>query len=145
MWVWILHRIELSISPAPLNYCCSLGQSNRVAHGLIMRAIEWKPCPTMCLQNFGHRRPPNGNLIFHGGIYKINTVGNSKRGFTDHNVLYYSRSYITLLNWFNFLLHFLGLKPCCVDLESVEAVFSHTIMSYCVHYTSSPFLKLAYI
>ncbi len=47
-----------------------------------------KTLPTMFLHNFGHRRPPNGNEIFHGGFIKylkINTVGNSKGGLTDHN------------------------------------------------------------
>ncbi len=42
----------------------------------------------MFLHNFEHRRPPNGDLIFLGGIYikykKINTVCHSKRGFIDH-------------------------------------------------------------
>ncbi len=28
--------------------------------------LQWKPCPTMFLHNFGHRRPPNDNEIFHG-------------------------------------------------------------------------------
>ncbi len=32
-----------------------------VAHCLTMTAAVWKPCPTMFLHNFGHRRPPNGN------------------------------------------------------------------------------------
>ncbi len=63
--------IDLTVIPAPLSYCCSLGQTNRVAHCLTMTAAVWKPCPTMFLHNFGHRRPPNGNYIFHGGIYKI--------------------------------------------------------------------------
>ncbi len=50
------------ISPAPpLSYCCSLGQTNGVAHCLTMTAAVWKPCPMMFLHNFGHRRPPNGN------------------------------------------------------------------------------------
>ncbi len=53
--------IYLSVSPAPLCYCCSLKQTNRVARCLSMRAAAWKPCPTMFLHNFGHRRPPNGN------------------------------------------------------------------------------------
>ncbi len=30
--------IDLSVSPAPLSYCCSLGQTNRVAHSLTVRA-----------------------------------------------------------------------------------------------------------
>ncbi len=30
--------IELSLSPAPLSYCCSLGQTNGVAHCLTMTA-----------------------------------------------------------------------------------------------------------
>ncbi len=53
--------IDLSVSPAPLSYCCSLGQTNGVAHCLTMTAAVWKPCPTIVLHNFGHRSPPNGN------------------------------------------------------------------------------------
>ncbi len=51
--------------PRPLSCCCSLGQTNRVAHCLTMTATVWKTCPTMFLHNFGHRRPPNGNWIYH--------------------------------------------------------------------------------
>ncbi len=82
-------RFDLSVSPAPLSYCCSLGQTIRLAYSLSITTAVWKPCPTMFLHNFGHGRPPNVNYIFHGGIYKIYIKkkygGNSKRGFTDHN------------------------------------------------------------
>ncbi len=74
--------------PAPLSYCCSLGQTNGVAHCLTMTDAVWKPCPTMFLHNFGHSRPPNVNKCSMEGFIKylkINTVGNSKRGFTDLN------------------------------------------------------------
>ncbi len=47
--------IDLSVSPTPLSYCCSRGQTNGVAHCLTMTAAVWKPCPTMFLHNFGHR------------------------------------------------------------------------------------------
>ncbi len=77
-----VNAIDLSVSPAPLSYCCSLGQTNGIARCLTMTAEVWKPCSTMFLHNSGHWRPPNVNEIFHGGIYKI---FNSKRGFTDHN------------------------------------------------------------
>ncbi len=60
-WFMTLYPIDLSVSPAPLSYCCCLGQTNGVAHRLTMTAAVWKPCPTMFLHNFGHRRPPNGN------------------------------------------------------------------------------------
>ncbi len=44
--------IKLSVSPAPLSYGCSLGQTNRVAHALTMRAVSVK---TLSHDDFGHQ------------------------------------------------------------------------------------------
>ncbi len=44
-----MKAIDLSVSPAPLIYCCLLGQRNGVANCLTMSV-------SMFLTNFGHRR-----------------------------------------------------------------------------------------
>ncbi len=39
---WTLTLSDLSVSPAPLSYCCSLGQTNGAAHCLTMTAVGVK-------------------------------------------------------------------------------------------------------
>ncbi len=56
---WILTQKRWNwpiVSPDPLSYCCSLGQTNN-----LLTVLQWqlqceKPCPMMFLNNFGHRR-----------------------------------------------------------------------------------------
>ncbi len=81
--------IELSVSPAPLSYCCSPRQTNGVAHALTVRAVSVKTLfhHVFCtiLDTEGHQMGNKYSMEGFIKYLKINTVGNSKRGFTDHN------------------------------------------------------------
>ncbi len=81
-------QLTLSVSPAPL---VTVAPSDKQLE--LLTVLQWqlqceKPCPTMFLHNFGHRRPQMGMKYSMEGFIKylkINTVCNSKWGFTDHN------------------------------------------------------------
>ncbi len=49
----------------------TVAPSDKQTELLTMTAAVWKLFPIMFLHSFGHRRPPNWNYIFYGGIYKI--------------------------------------------------------------------------
>ncbi len=72
--------------PPPPSYCCSLVQTNWVAHCLTMTAAVWKPCSTMFCTILDTEGNQMGIKYSIEGFIKyliINTVGNSKRGLTD--------------------------------------------------------------
>ncbi len=78
---------ELSVSPAPLSYCCSLGQTNRVAHCLNDSCSEnlVPSCFCTILDTEGHQMGIKYSMEGFITYLTINTVGNWKRGFIDHN------------------------------------------------------------
>ncbi len=84
--LWVL--TNLSVSPAPLSYCCSLGQKNGLAHCLSMVAV-WKLVPwCFCtlLDTEGHQVGIKYSMEGFIKYLIINTMGITRsQGFTDLN------------------------------------------------------------
>ncbi len=84
VWILSVPTVFLSSFEKKLRFLMKTFQD--LYHCLAMTAAVWKPCPTMFLHNFGHRRMGIKYSLERFIIYQIiNTVGNSKRGFTEHN------------------------------------------------------------
>ncbi len=82
------HPIELSVSPAPLSYCCSLGQTNE-----LLTVLQWQllcenlvpPCFCTILDTEGHQMGIKYSMEGFIKYLIINMVGILKRGFIDLN------------------------------------------------------------